>query len=142
MLAAAWTEVFSERFALFLVCLFELLLELLFAGLVWPLLELFVEPLLTRLIEVFIVFIFLFIFLAHLEELFCKVGDDLVVAVDELAIIVEIRNQIRIATECEQFLVRHLLLDIALVQIDIVLIGKMSGHRARLARCPVVKDRP
>ena len=101
MLAAAWTKIFLGRSVLFLAFLLRLLL------------------------------VALFIFFAHLEILFREICDHIVVAVNELAFIVEVRDQIRIAAERQQFLIGRFLLDIAFVQIDVMFVSKLRGYRTR-----------
>lgn len=72
---------------------------------------------------------------------FRQVGDDIVVSLNKPLLGVQVRNEVRIPAQGKQLLVRSLLLDITLVELDTVLFGKMRRNRARRARSPMIQNR-
>ena len=71
----------------------------------------------------------------------CFVKEDIIEALDELTVVVKVRNSVRVAPEPEQLVVGPLVLDIAQIQLDTMLVGIARRNGACRAWRPIVHDR-
>lgn len=67
-------------------------------------------------------------------------GDNRLVTLQELFIVVKVGDEVGVSSEGEELLVGRDLLDIAFVQFDTVLLRESDGYSARGARAPVIED--